>query len=150
MTDEKDFISKLMEETIAENRESSQSELLCANDILSLQDSLFQAFPVNIYSKFMRISFKHGNPVDIPRGLRFFHNEDQVFEHWNQYETFEMNIIDPTFKEVISDFLFVEVDKAMLFFHDHNPHLIFYNSDYEEKVWSDIQRLNEVNIKKAA
>ncbi len=150
MNDESDLITKLMEETIAENVESSMSQPLSREDILNLHDKLFQAFPINIYDDFIRVTFKLGAPIDIPRGLSFFHNEEQVYNLWKEYSSFEMNIIDETFKMVISDHLFVAVDKAIIFNHEEQAYIVFYGSEYEERVWGHIQDLKYQKIKKTA
>jgi len=150
MKDESELISKLMEETMGENISSSFSEPLSTHDLLNLQDSLFQAFPIQIYQSFMRIFFNHGPAIDIPRGLGFFHNEEQVFSHMGDYPSFEMDIIDDTFQEVVSDHLFVKINKAIIFKHQDKTHIVFYNNKYEERVWTHIQDLNMPKRLKAA
>ena len=150
MKDESELITKLMEETIAENIESSQSQSLSETEVLSLHDKLFQAFPVSIYEDFIRVTFRLGPPIDIPRGLGFFHNEEQVFNLWEEYSTFEMQMTDETFRKVISDHLFVEVDKAIIFHHANSTHIVFYGSEYEERVWGHIQELNFKDSRKVA
>lgn len=150
MKEESELISKLMEETMAENRESSYSEPLSHNNILKLHDKLFKAYGIEVYRNYMRVSFEHGDPIDIPRGLGFFHNEEQVFDHWKEYPSFEMEIVDSTFREVISDHLFVSVNKAILFNYENSSFIVFYDSQYEDRVWEHIQSLTPASVLKAA
>ncbi len=150
MKDESEFISKLMEETMAENTSSSLSEPLSHNNVLSLHDRLFKAYCVEVYNTYMRVSFEHGEPIDIPRGLGFFHNEEQVFDHWKEYPTFEMEFVDSTFREVISDHIFLKVDKAIIFKHNGKSFIVFYDTQYEDRVWDHIQGLTPAAVLKTA
>lgn len=150
MNDESEFMAKLMEETIAENIASSHSEPLSRNEVLNLHDVLFNAYPVEVYKTYMRISFELGPPIDIPRGMGLFHNEEHVFGHWGDYPTFEMEIVDDTFKEVISDHLFLKVDKAIIFKNRSISYIVFYDAEYEQRIWDHIHDLMPKKYQKSA
>lgn len=150
MSSESEFMSKLMEETIAENITSSRSEPLSHNDILCLQDKLFNAYPIEVYSSYLRISFEHGRPIDIPRGMGFFHNEEEVFGHYENYPIFEMEIVDETFRSVISDHLFMRVDKAIIFKYQKISYIVFCDTKYEHRVWGHIHNFIGNEYKRSA
>jgi len=150
MNDESEFMAKLMEETIAENNVSSRSEPLSHNDVLNLHDKLFKAYPIKVYTSYMRLSFEHGPPIDIPRGMGLFHNEEHIFGHWNDYPTFEMEIVDDTFKEVISNHLFLKIDKAIIFKNEAMSYIVFYDAEYEQRVWDHVHDLLPKKYQKSA
>jgi len=150
MNNKSELISKLMEETIAENIAGSFSDPLSHNEILSLQDKLFNAYLIQIYRSYMRISFEHGRPVDIPRGMGFFDNEEQVFGHSEKDPTFEMKIVDETFRDVISDHIFLPVDKAIIFKQEQISYIVFYDSKYEQRVWEHINNTIVAKYKRSA
>lgn len=150
MSDEPEFLSKLMEETITENITSSRSGTLLHNDVLCLQDKLFNAYPIEVYKSFMRVSFEYGQPVDIPRGMGFFHNGEEVFGCYEDFSAFEMEIVDETFKSVISSYLFLIVDKAILFKYGEMAYIVFYETKYEQRIWEHINNLEGNKYKKSA
>lgn len=145
MKDESDLIFQLMKETYTSNSEGSEADTPVLHDEPDFfQDSLYSPYRIEGYKEVLRIHHSAGI-IDIPLGLKIFSDEEFIYR-WRDAQNFysEHKIIDETFKDVISNHFFVDVDAFAIFEMNGYEYAVFYEATHRERILDKILNLEQV------
>lgn len=142
MKDESDLIFQLMKETYTE---SSDVDVPVTHDESDFfQDSLYTPYKTEGFRELLRIHHPSG-AIDVPLGLKIFSDEEFIYR-WRDAQNFysEHKIIDDTFKSVISNHFFVDVDAFAIFEMNGDEYAVFYEASHRERILEKILNLEQI------